>query len=169
MVTNRRQHGQPPFIKYLPIILLGFLLVFFAYRWRDFVVQKQDGSYAIHPGRMDEAKKEKEKLENCEVYKLVALKSGWYMCHLCSQGSIYLNKGEVWKYGYSCSPETRYKKEWLQQMNLRYIPIFFGDMKECRAKEIELIRDYPLLPENMNRPEYLRLVVPPGSKTIKLR
>ncbi len=146
-----------------------FFAVFFAYNWRDYVVQRQDGSYVVHPERKDEAEREKEKTENCEVYMLIARESGWYMCYLCKRGSVYLNKGEVWKYGYTCNPETRYDDEWLQQMKLQYVPIYYGDIKECRRKEIELIRDYPILPENMRRPQHLRLVVPPGSKTIKMR
>lgn len=169
MVKHSDRNGQPPFIKYLPIVIIGFFLLFFAYKWRDFVVQRSDGSYVIHPKREDEATKEKEKLEKCQVYKLVARESGWYMCYLCKNGSIYLEKDMVWKYGYTCSPEDRYKDEWLQQMNLQYIPIDYCDIKECREKEIELIKNYPLLPENMQRPKHLRLVVPPGSKTIKMR
>lgn len=51
MVQNRRPNGKPPLIKYLPILVIGFLLAFFAYKWRDFVVQKQDGAYAVHPER----------------------------------------------------------------------------------------------------------------------
>ncbi|MCB0581662.1 MAG: hypothetical protein KDD10_20445 [Phaeodactylibacter sp.] len=166
---EKKASSPPPFIQYLPIAIGVFLAVFLAYNWRDYVVQRQDGSYVVHPERKDEAEREKEKLEDCQTYKLIARESGWYMCYLCRRGVCYLNAGEVWKYGMSCSPETRYKPDWLQQMNLKYVPVFNGSWEECRVLEIELIRDYPIHPENLKRPQSLRLPIPPGHKSIKMK
>lgn len=63
---EKKASPPPPFIQYLPIIIGLFLAVFLAYNWRDYVVQRQDGSYVVHPKRKDEAEREKEKTENCD-------------------------------------------------------------------------------------------------------
>lgn len=41
-------------------------------------------------------------------YALTASESGDYVCYTCSSGITWLNKGDVWKYGQTTKPSTRY-------------------------------------------------------------
>ncbi|MEM6700664.1 MAG: hypothetical protein AAF599_19825 [Bacteroidota bacterium] len=75
--------------------------------------------------------------------------------------TIFLNTGEVWKYGYTLK-KNRYLNSFLEGARLEYDPQFAGSIKECRKEEKRKIYFYPLLAENLARS--LRLPRPPGNK-----
>ena len=99
----------------------------------------------------------------CEQYALVADKAGWYPCLRCSEtDSIYLNKGEIWKYGKTCNTEFGRYPNGLPYPYLKYVIEFEGNEQECLIIEKEKIYNYPSLPECLNRK--IRLIRPPGNK-----
>jgi len=101
--------------------------------------------------------------QNCEQYALVAAKDGWFPCYNCGTAdSIYLYKGEVWKYGKTCFGEQGRYQEGLPFKNLRFIQEFVGTEKECLVMEKEKIYNYPNLPECLKRNSVL--IRPAGNK-----
>ncbi len=104
----------------------------------------------------------------CVQYALIAMESGWFPCYSdsCKGGKLWLNKGEVWKYGKTCYTEIqRYGKNALQKFNLKFIIQFKGSEKACLIKEKEKIYNYPNLPECVKRGIYL--LRPPGNRIDK--
>ncbi len=119
--------------------------------------------------------KRKHKKIDCEQYVLKAAKSAWYPLLswgvAVAQDSIWLNKGEVWKYGITCLGELRrysgqiyYNdgKILLTRNELDYEIQLRGTEKECKIEEKTKIYNYPLLPECMVRKK--KLARPPGHK-----
>ena len=83
--------------------------------------------------------------------------------------SIWLEEGEVWRYGKTCITEIgRYPgkiyyqdAKWkLTLRNIVYDPEFIGSETECLVKEKEKIYNYPLLPECLKRKR--KLIRPAG-------
>jgi len=101
--------------------------------------------------------------EFCEQYALIARKNGWFPCYNCgTSDSVYLYKGEVWKYGKTCFGEQGRYPNGLPTENLEYINEFSGDEKECLLMEKEKIYNYPNLPECLKR--NIVLIRPAGNK-----
>ncbi len=68
-----------------------------------------------------------------------------------------LNKGDVWKYGTTVNPTSRYKGKWLRQMNLLKVRQDKGSASYVLAQEgIKIIKYFF---------EYGKL--PPGNKMFK--
>jgi len=103
--------------------------------------------------------------KTCEQYALVASVSGYYPCYQteCENLIIWLNAGEVWKYGKTCNGEDgRYLSSYLMEMKLFYRQQFVGNEKECLIIEKQKIYSYPNLPECLIRK--IILLRPPGNK-----
>ncbi|MBH1507678.1 MULTISPECIES: RHS repeat-associated core domain-containing protein [Stenotrophomonas] len=68
-----------------------------------------------------------------ELYALLASKDGWYPIMEWGKknpvGYWYLKKGEVWKFGETKVPKTRYSAAWLRRNNLQYFAIHRGTTK----------------------------------------
>ena len=106
--------------------------------------------------------KERRTDKLCEQYALVARVSGWYPCYNCgTETMIYLNKGEVWKYGKTCNGEKGRYKDGLPINNLVYVKEFIGTEEECLIQEKLKIYNYAGLPENVKR--QIKLIRPPGN------
>ncbi len=104
--------------------------------------------------------------KTCVQYALLATKEDWYPCYRNSQSMIYLNIGEVWKYGKTCiGEEKRYGN--LRAKNLAFNQEFTGTEIQCLIVEKIKIYNYIVYPENIRRayktgnPPLLR---PPGNK-----
>jgi len=109
--------------------------------------------------------KEKREIDNAEQYALFAITPGWYECYTCPSRTIYLFTGDIWKYRVTRKGKTvRYSFASLGDKNLQYITQFVGNYAECLIQEKIKIYHYPLLPDNLKRPDSLRLVYPPGNK-----
>ncbi len=108
--------------------------------------------------------KEKYNRDNsCEVYELVATEGGFYPCFHCKNAkTIFLNKGEVWKYGKTCLGQEGRYSQGLPAWDLRYEPLATGTEAECLVLEKQLIYAYPSLPECQKR-DFV-LMRPPGNK-----
>ncbi len=99
----------------------------------------------------------------CEQYALVAFREGWFPCFNCGYtDSIYLYKGEVWKYGKTCLGEYGRYPNGFGVPNLQYIREYVGTEKNCLIMEKEKIYNYPNLPECLKRTVFL--IRPAGNK-----
>ncbi len=106
------------------------------------------------------------KLEHCEQYVLLAKLPGYYPCYNCTDKKIFLNSGEVWRYGYSCDGIGRYSPESFELIFCQYIPQYIGTLTECVKREKAMLANYPSLPENIKRGKDA-LLLPPGNKIEK--
>ncbi len=66
-------------------------------------------------------------------YSLCAIVSGYY--RNVRGGTVYLNAGDVWKYGETTDPNGRYSQAWLDNNNLLFTPEYYGNQYECKAVE----------------------------------
>ncbi len=179
---------KTPKIKKIPKIgiakfrKLFLFLIFVIAAITSYVVIHEDGTLELPEVRVIKYKKavkrtvkRKHKKVNCEQYVLTALYSGWYPLlrwgEAIAQDSIWLNEGEVWKYGITCVGELRRytnhiyyndSKYKLTQKDLFFETQFKGTEKECKIEEKRKIYNYPLLPECMAREK--KLARPPGHK-----
>jgi hypothetical protein len=105
-----------------------------------------------------------ERLNNSEQYALLALESDWYSCSHCPSGKYWLATNEVWKYGTSINPESRYTDEYLRENNVYYVPQFNGTLQECLEEEARKIYKYYEHPQNLKRHSSIRIARPAGNK-----
>ncbi len=120
-------------------------------------------------------KKRTHKKEQCEQYALIAIYSDYYPVLQrgvkIANDSIWLNIGEVWKYGKTCVGELKrypgqvyyYDGKYLLDFNdLQYLIQFTGTETNCLIEEKKKIYNYPLLPECVIRTR--KLIRPIGNK-----
>ena len=103
----------------------------------------------------------------CVQYALVATRSGNYPCYNGETTFIFLNMGEIWKYGKTCNGEEGRYPNGLPVNGLRFVPQFFGTEEQCLIVEKQKIYNYFLLPENIERAKKNGtqiLIRPPGNK-----
>ena len=89
-----------------------------------------------------------------EQYSLRALESGFYPVmgrgFANARELTWLEKGEVWKFGTTKNPLTRYSQTWLKDINLRYVTEFEGTSSEVlkleRMKIMNFIDQTGILP-----------------------
>jgi hypothetical protein len=121
----------------------------------------------LAPERAEKLKNLFKKIdEEAEQYALIARVSKFYPCISCNDTMIvWLNKGEIWKYGVSINGEKgRYTAVFLNNADLQYVMQFRGSLSECyKAEKIQIFL-YPFLPENLKRGAE-KLFRPPGNKT----
>lgn len=147
------------------ILLLGVAILVFmaAIKWTD-VVEWIDGEWRLKSKREAERDKQMRKIDVAEQYALIADVSGYYECLHCTTKRIFLKSNEVWKYGVTNQGEKqRYTTQFLQQRRLSYLAQFRGTYSQCLVEEKRKLFEYPLLPENLARPDSLKLVLPPGN------
>lgn len=129
---------------------------------KDFIVFI-NGEARLADWRLKKLEQELEEMDVVEQYALVADEAGYFECFNCGEKTlIYLEEGEVWRYGHTRKGEkVRYGKH-LHKRNLRYIIQFEGTVLECIREEKKKIYYYALLPENLKR--IIPLIRPPGNK-----
>ena len=116
---------------------------------RSPIVIDEDGNESLSPERSGKLYKELDEIDNAEQYALVADVDGYYPCFSCPDGSttLYLYKGEVWKYGTTRKGEqNRYPGKSYGAPNLSFIVQFQGNFSACLKMEKIRIYNYPLLP-----------------------
>ena len=154
-----------------PTLLLAMLMVCFigglaVYMSKDkpSPIIEEDGEKKLAPWRQEKLDKELEQLENAEVYVLLAREPGKFPCYHCPERNfeIFLNLGEVWRYGVTTQKEAGRYPMGLPVAGLTYRVLFIGPLQECLKQEKLYIYNYALLPENLKRnPPLIR---PPGNK-----
>lgn len=147
------------------ILLLGvaFLVCMAALKWTD-VIECADGEWRLNPKREAERDKQMRKIDVAEQYALIANIPGYYECLHCPSKRTFLKPNEVWKYGVTNQGEKqRYTAQFFRQRQLRYLVQFSGTYSQCLVEEKRKLFEYPLLPENLARPDSLKMVLPPGN------
>jgi hypothetical protein len=147
---------KPNFWKWLifAFILALLTIVMIKESFEEVTIQKADGTYQLKANKIRQLQKDTAKFAQAEQYALVALIDGWYPCATCiGTDSVFLLKGEVWKYGVTVNGEkVRYSgTDNLLKQKLRYITQFIGNIETCLKLERIQIATYPLLPENLKR------------------
>ncbi|MEK7257829.1 MAG: hypothetical protein AAB316_23935 [Bacteroidota bacterium] len=131
----------------------------------DQVVELDEfGEPRLKTWRLEQLTKGLKEFGKAQQYALVAEKAKMYPCLKCPQSAIFLNLGDVWKYGATKKGEIgRYGRTFLVENELEYFAQFYGNWEGCLMEEKKKIFNYPLLPENQSRPLQDRLSMPPGN------
>lgn len=149
------------------LVLSVFAVICMALSWFD-VVELVEGEWRLKPWREQELDKQVRKLQEAEQYALVASKPGWYDCIHCPNAKVFLLVGHVWKYGVTVNGENvRYTASFLNDKSLSYRVDYIGNYHECLVAEKKQLFNYPLLPENIARPDSLKLILPPGNAQLR--
>ncbi len=90
-------------------------------------------------------------------YSLRALISGSYTCFNCPTGTMQLNVGDVWKYGETINPDTRYSDPELIRLGVRQVDEFPGNQIEIKVAEKTKIWAYFIVQGHL----------PPGNKIFR--
>lgn len=139
-----------------PLILLAILAVFglmFAFKHFEDAFENVDGQWVMKRAYKEKVGKKMMKPYDCDTYELVAIHNGFYPCKSCEGGLFFLNKGEIYKIGFSCNKEERYSQGYYAAKSLKYFVVLRGNAADCQAEEARLLGAYPLLPENLARPD----------------
>lgn len=130
------------------------------------LVATPDGRYELSPERQAKLDQELEEMDDAMQYALVAKRYGKFPCYSCPNGQnfIYLNGGEIWKYGITRKGGAtgRYPNLDLETLNLQFVEEFNGTLSECMKEERRKIYGYPFMPEANARD--IILIRPPGNK-----
>ncbi|MCR9055059.1 MAG: hypothetical protein ACE362_26445 [Phaeodactylibacter xiamenensis] len=169
--SDNENGSSPNGSKWLLLLLLGAVLASGYIIWNSSkkiapgLIETPDGEIVLSPEREAKRDRELEEIDNAIQYALVATIDGYYPCLSCPFGikTIYLYKGNVWKYGVTRKGEAeRYPGGNYGADNLLFLPMFEGTYSECLKREKTLIYNYPLLPEAIER--QVILARPPGNK-----
>ncbi len=150
-------------------LLMGsvFLVVFAALQWAD-VVEWVDGAWRLKPKREVERDEQIKNINDAEQYALIANVPGYYDCLHCPSKRMFLHTNEIWKYGVTNQGEKqRYTAQFLAKQQLAFLVQFRGTYSQCLVEEKRKLFDYPLLPENLARPDPQKLVLPPGNLQLR--
>ena len=90
-------------------------------------------------------------------YALIASQSGYYPSYSYGNGVVYLQVGEVWKYGETTHINTRYSDAWLKENNLTKLIQAVGTQRQMKIEEKRKIYGYFM--------KYHHL--PPGNKIFR--
>ena len=75
-------------------------------------------------------------------YSLRATRSGAFPCYTCIGGTVNLNIGDVWKYGESINPASRYSQGYLRAIGVQMFHEFPGNQVEIKIAEKTKIYGY---------------------------
>lgn len=152
-------------IALLGLGLLFMIALFACLKWADVV--SSDGK-SLTAEREKEIADRIDRLQNAQLYVLRAEINGYFLCPKCpasaaKNGKYFLKMGESYKYGVTINPNDRYSRAELARFRLNYQLLAIGPLEEMMAKEVALIGQYAILPENLARAKQFRLAIPPGS------
>lgn len=162
------QSNPAPSFPWTPWIF-GLLLLLLSLFWltngedpQPFIEYDENGIPVLAEWREDKLNRALEELEGAEQYALLAARPGNYPCFSCTKRKeIFLNVGEVWKYGFTTKGQQGRYGNSLAAKGLHYVIQFEGTIQECLQEEKRKIYHYATLPENLKRvPPLIR---PPGN------
>lgn len=152
---------QPDWGKLMFALLFFAAVIYAAFNMEDFVVENE-GQLELSSKRKAKLEKELNEIDNAVQYALIAQQPGEYPCLNCGESNtIYLEIGEVWKYGTTRIGENKRYQSKPPDERLQFVSQFFGNYAECLKMEKIKIYHYVLLPENQKRAT--PLVRPPGN------
>ncbi len=129
----------------------------------DFMEMDEGGKLRLAQERLVKMEREIKNINKAEQYVLIAREDGFFTCHSClGTTTIFLLKGQVWRYGTTTKGEKGRYKSTLENLNLVFRRQFKGTLPECLLEEKKKIYFYALLPENVERVQ--PLIRPPGNK-----
>ncbi|MBL7779717.1 MAG: hypothetical protein JNM22_00780 [Saprospiraceae bacterium] len=154
--------------RFLPYILAGIaVLIVCALQWSD-VIEYINGEPHLTAKHQKQLQKKMEELDEGEQYALVATTNRMYPCVHNGHSLYFLRVGEVWKYGTTIKGQRgRYSSQFFEDNAVSYIVEFRGTMGECLKQEQIKLFSYPILPENLARPQEMRLLRPPNNPVYK--
>lgn len=148
--------------------ILASLAVLFFILYKTYIVVKTFPDPQLSPRESRKLDKRLREIEESEQYALIASMNGWYACLHSGRTTVYLKKGEVWKYGVTSKGEGgRYKDSFLISNKVSYIKQFSGTFSECLKQEQIKLFNYPYLPENLARPPAEHLTRPPYNRIMR--
>lgn len=138
----------------LPVIIAGTLiLIVCALKWRD-VIEYINGEPRLNSKHQQKLQNKLNELEEAEQYALIATKEGFYPCLHSGHALYFLHVGEIWKYGVTTKGERgRFTGQFILDNSVAYVIQHTGTVGECLKEEQVKLFSYPLLPENLARPE----------------
>ncbi len=90
----------------------------------------------LAPWRKEKMERELQELDEAEQYVLIADLSGFFPCYSCvTKTEIFLNLGEVWRYGVTRKGEKGRYFKGMPVKNLAYLTEFEGTLQECLREE----------------------------------
>ncbi len=139
------------------------LLLLALFMASPFIEYDEHGVPQLSKWRQEKLTKELDEIKGAEQYVLLTLENGIYPCYSCvGATTIYLRKGQIWKYGMTTKGERGRYKNKLPGQRLLYVTEFEGTVEECLMEERKKIYYYALHPENLARE--VTLIRPPGNK-----
>ena len=152
---------------WLFVLAGALLLIVCALKWHD-VVEYMDGEPQLTPKHQQQLQKKLKELNEAEQYALIATKEGSFPCLHSGHAVYHLHIGEVWKYGVTTKGERgRYTGQFLLDNSVSYVVQYVGKIGDCLQAEQTKLFSYPVLPENLARPEKDRLLRPPYNPVFK--
>ena len=146
----------------LALIAIGVVML--AKRgFKDVVEYNDEGNARLTPEREAEIEQAKDRLDQAEVYLLIAIYDHYIECPLCHDGRLWITEGEIAKIGTTVNTTSRYDKAFYKKHGVEYITYIRGSIELVLKTEIELLGKYPLMPENLAR-EHPLLFPPLNSK-----
>lgn len=156
------------------IILVAIFWMSIPKNWEEVTRKKNNGGYELSEVQEKAIEDKIEKIENQELYALVAAKNGMYLCKHCPGKKFFLFVNEVYRYGTTGNGQSGrgYTESWQLKNNLKFVHLMYGDEVTVKVEQTKLIGSYPIHSDNMSRPlkndvnaksYWYRLVLPPGN------
>lgn len=167
VIPGGRKNKKPnPLVLIFLFTLIAVIVIIFGQRGFDDVVEHDEaGNPRLTPEREAEIEQAKKKLDEAEVYLLLALYDHYIVCLLCPGGRLWIKEGEIAKIGTTVNTTSRYKQAYYKKHGVEYIMYLRGPMDLVLKTEIDLLGKYPLLPENLAREA--PLLFPPLNSKLK--
>ena len=165
---GRRKKSPNPLFLILILTLLSVviaMIIFGQRSFKDVTEYDEEGNPRLTPEREAEIEKAKNKLDEAEVYILLALYDHYIECKLCPDGRAWIKEGEIAKIGTSVNTTSRYNQAYYKKHGVEYITYLRGSVHLVLKTEINLLGRYPLMPENLARQE--PLLYPPLNSKLK--
>jgi len=150
--------------KFWVVIVALVIGVIASLKFDDVVEYTKSGKPRLKPDRIGKLEDTIRYYEGAEQYALIATESKYYLCLSCpNRDSIYLFKGETYKYGVTINGQSGRYQNGLPDPKLDYQIQCSGSLPRCQSAEQIKIINYPLLPENLKRKAHEKLARPPGN------
>lgn len=167
VIPGGREKKKPN--RLFPILLLilisGIVIILGQRGFKDVVEYDEDGNPRLTPERQTEIEQAKDKLDEAEVYLLLATYDHYIECLLCPGRRLWIKEGEIAKIGTTVNTTSRYKQAYYKKHGVEYIMYLRGSIDLVLKTEIDLLGNYPLLVENLAREE--PLLFPPLNGKLK--
>ena len=176
--SGKDDRHRPPF-QFFPILILTILLFLlvrhevqmsrkYVEGTEGYVYLDEDGNPQVIPEVHERLEKHKQKRETCVQYVAIATEDGYRACYTCPNGkkTIFLRKGEVWKFGETCDLKSRRNNPEYKMNRVELLDQNYGSKHYCFKVQLDSIYLYKKHHENLMRLKRtgIWLKRPPGNK-----